>query len=76
VHVGDGKITYISSKEPHYRGEKLPMKQACHGHSAFHIAAGEAKISIGPLLSDKPFRGTTDGAATFTSKNPTQGGDQ
>ena len=52
------------------------MKQACHGHSAFHIAAGEAKISIGPLLSDKPFRGTTDGAATFTSKNPTEGGDQ
>ena len=51
------------------------MKQACYGHSAFHIAAGEAKILIDPFLSDNP--STDNGwSGCFTGKNSTQGGDR
>jgi L-ascorbate metabolism protein UlaG (beta-lactamase superfamily) len=51
------------------------MKQACHGHSAFHIAAGEAKILIDPFLSDNPSRDKGwNGYLTFN--NSTQGGDR
>ena len=32
------------------------MKQTWHGHSAFRIDAGEAKILIDPFLSDNPSR--------------------
>ena len=32
--------------------ETIPMKQTWHGHSAFCIEAGEAKILIDPFLSD------------------------
>jgi len=32
------------------------MKQTWHGHSAFRIEAGEAKILIDPFLSDNPSR--------------------
>jgi hypothetical protein len=32
--------------------EAVFMKQTSHGHSAFRIEAGEAKISIDPSLSD------------------------
>jgi L-ascorbate metabolism protein UlaG (beta-lactamase superfamily) len=32
------------------------MKQTWHGHSAFRIEAGEARIWIVPFLSDNPFR--------------------
>jgi L-ascorbate metabolism protein UlaG (beta-lactamase superfamily) len=51
------------------------MKQACYGHSAFHIAAGEAKILIDPFLFDKPFR-DTGWKCRLTGKNSTQGGDR
>src|ERR1700756_3512406 len=37
VHVGRWKDNLHSSKEPHYRGEEIPMKQTCHGHSAFSM---------------------------------------
>ncbi len=58
----DGKITYISGKETHpvkrhITEEKIPLKQTWHGHSAFRIKAGEAKISIDPFLCDNPSRG-------------------
>ena len=33
------------------------MKQTWHGHSAFRIEAGEAKILIDPFLSGKPVQG-------------------
>ena len=33
------------------------MKQTWHGHSAFRIEAGEAKILIDSFLSDKPVQG-------------------
>ena len=32
------------------------MKQTWHGHSAFRIEAGEAKILIDSFLSDNPSR--------------------
>ncbi len=32
------------------------MKQTRHGHPAFRIDAGEAKILIAPFLSDNPSR--------------------
>jgi hypothetical protein len=32
----------------------IPMKLTWHGHSAFRIEAGAAKILIDPFLSDKP----------------------
>jgi L-ascorbate metabolism protein UlaG (beta-lactamase superfamily) len=51
------------------------MKQACYGHSAFHIAAGEAKILIDPFLSDNPFR-DNGWSCCLTGKNSTQGGDR
>ncbi|MGC2060856.1 MAG: hypothetical protein WA653_21520 [Candidatus Sulfotelmatobacter sp.] len=51
------------------------MKQACHGHSAFHIAAGEAKVLIDPFLSDKPSR-DNGWSGCHTGKNSTRGGDR
>ena len=51
------------------------MKQACHGHSAFHIAAGEAKVLIDPFLSDNPSR-DNGWSGCLTGKNSTQGGDR
>ena len=36
--------------------ETIPMKQTWHGHSAFRIEAGEAKILIDSFLSHKPSR--------------------
>ena len=51
------------------------MKQTWHGHSAFRIEAGEAKILMDPFLSDNP---STDNrwSGCFPSKNSTQGGDR
>jgi hypothetical protein len=34
--------------------ETIPMKLTWHGHSAFRIGAGAAKILIDPFLSDNP----------------------
>src|SRR5262249_33450591 len=55
------------SVKRHITEETIPMKQTWHGHSAFRIEAGEAKILIDPFLSDnRP--GTTDGAAAVQAR--------
>ena len=51
------------------------MKQTWHGRSAFRIEAGEAKISIDPLLSDDP-SGDNGWSGYLTDKTSTQGGDR
>jgi L-ascorbate metabolism protein UlaG (beta-lactamase superfamily) len=51
------------------------MKQRWHGHSAFRIKAGEAKILIDPLVSDTP-SGDNGWSGYLTGKNSTQGGDR
>ena len=51
------------------------MKQTWHGHSAFRIEAGEAKILIDPFLSDNPSR-DNGWSGYLTGKNSTQGGDR
>jgi L-ascorbate metabolism protein UlaG (beta-lactamase superfamily) len=51
------------------------MKQTWHGHSAFHIEAGEAKILIDPFLSDNPSR-DNGCSGCFTGKNSPQRGDR
>ena len=49
------------------------MKQTWHGHSAFRIEAGAAKILIDPFLSDNPSRDNGwSGCLTF--KKARQGG--
>ena len=55
--------------------ETISMKQTSHGHSAFHIEAGEAKILIDPFLSDNPSR-DNGSSGYLTSKNSTQRGDR
>ena len=57
-----------------YRGDNS-MKQTWHGHSAFRIEAGEAKILIDPFLSDNPSR-DNGWSGYLTGKNSTQGGDR
>ena len=52
------------------------MKQTCHGHFAFRIEAGEAKILIDPFVSDNPSRDNGCSGYFFTGKNSTQGGDR
>jgi L-ascorbate metabolism protein UlaG (beta-lactamase superfamily) len=51
------------------------MKQAWHGHSAFRIEAGKAKILIDPCLSNNSSRDNGWGGY-LTGKNSTQGGDR
>ena len=51
------------------------MKQTWHGHSAFRIEAGEAKILIDPFLSDNPSR-DNGWSGYLTGKNSTQGRDR
>jgi L-ascorbate metabolism protein UlaG (beta-lactamase superfamily) len=51
------------------------MKQTLHGHSAFPIEAGEAKILIDPFLPDNPSTGNR-WSGCLTSKNSTQRGDR
>jgi L-ascorbate metabolism protein UlaG (beta-lactamase superfamily) len=51
------------------------MKQACYGHSAFHIAAGVTKILMDPFLYDNP-SGDNGWSGCLTGKNSTQGGDR
>ena len=55
--------------------ETIPMKQTWHGHSAFRIEAGEAKILSDPFLSDNPSR-DNERRGYLTGKNSTQGGDR
>ena len=48
------------------------MKQTWHGHSAFRIEAGAAKILIDSFLSDSPSR--DKGWSDLGGKNSTEGG--
>ena len=51
------------------------MKLTWHGHSAFRIEAGAAKILIDPFLSDNP--SWDKGWSGYPAgKNSTQGGDR
>jgi hypothetical protein len=70
-----GKITYISSKERHYRGDNSYETDMAHGRSAFRIEAGEAKILIDPFLSDNP-SWDKGWSGYLAGKNSTQGGDR
>ena len=54
---------------------KFQMKLTWHGHSAFRIEAGEAKILIDPFLSDNPSR-DNGWSGYLRGKNSTQGGDR
>ena len=55
--------------------ETIPMKLTWHGHSAFRIEAGAAKILIDPFLSDNP--SWDEGWSGYlTGENSTQGGDR
>lgn len=51
------------------------MKPMWHGHSAFRIEAGAAKILIDPFLSYNP-SGDNGWSGYFTGRNSTQGGDR
>jgi L-ascorbate metabolism protein UlaG (beta-lactamase superfamily) len=51
------------------------VKQTYHGHSAFRIEAGEAKLLIDPFLSGNPSR-DKGWSCHLTGKNSTQGGDR
>jgi L-ascorbate metabolism protein UlaG (beta-lactamase superfamily) len=51
------------------------MKLTWHGHSAFRIEAGAAKILIDPFLSDNP--SWDEGRIGYlAAKNSTHGGDR
>jgi len=51
------------------------MKQTWHGHSAFRIEAGAAKILIDPFLSANP-SWDKGWSGYLAGKNSTQGGDR
>jgi L-ascorbate metabolism protein UlaG (beta-lactamase superfamily) len=51
------------------------MKLTWHGHSAFRIEAGAAKILIDPFLSDNP-SWDKGWSGYLTGENSTQGGDR
>ncbi len=51
------------------------MKLTWHGHSAFRIEAGAAKILIDPLLSDNP-SWDKGWSSYLTGENSTQGGER
>jgi hypothetical protein len=55
--------------------ETIPMKLTWHGHSAFRIEAGAAKILIDPFLSDNP-SWEKGWSGYLTGENSTQGGDR
>ena len=55
--------------------ETIPMKLTWHGHSAFRIEAGAAKILIDPFLSDNP-SWDKGWSGYLAGKNSTQGGDR
>ena len=58
----------------HITEETIPMKQTWHGHSAFRIEAGAAKILIDPFLSD--YLSRDNGRSGYLAgKNSKQGGD-
>jgi L-ascorbate metabolism protein UlaG (beta-lactamase superfamily) len=51
------------------------MKLTWHGHSAFCIEAGAAKLLIDPFLSDNPVLGQRR-IGYLAAKNSTHGGDR
>jgi L-ascorbate metabolism protein UlaG (beta-lactamase superfamily) len=51
------------------------MEQIWHGHSAFRIEGGVAKLLIDPFLSDNPSRDNR-WSGYLTGKNSTPGGDR
>jgi L-ascorbate metabolism protein UlaG (beta-lactamase superfamily) len=51
------------------------MKQTLHGHFAFRIEAGEAKILIDPFLPDNP-SWDKGWSGYLAGKNWTQGGNR
>jgi hypothetical protein len=55
--------------------ETIPMKLSWHGHFAFRIEAGAAKILIDPFLSDNP-SWDKGWSGYLTGENSTQGGDR
>jgi len=55
--------------------ERIPMKLTWHGHSAFRIEAGAAKILIDPFLSDNPSF-DKGWSGYLTGKNSTHRGDR
>jgi hypothetical protein len=55
--------------------ETIPMKLTWHGHSAFRIEAGEAKILIDSFLSENPSR-DNGWSGYLTGEKSTQGGDR
>jgi hypothetical protein len=55
--------------------ETIPMKLTWHGHSAFRIEAGAAKILIDPFLSDNP-SWDKGRIGYLAAKNSTHGGDR
>ena len=54
--------------------ETIPMRVTWHGHSAFRLEAGAAKVLIDPFLSDYLSRDNGQ-SGYLTGKNSTQGGD-
>jgi hypothetical protein len=56
----------------HITEETIRMKQTWHGHSAFGIEAGKARILIDPFLSDDPSR-DNGWSGCPTGKNSTRG---
>ena len=65
----------VGPLKPESSKRQFVMKQTWHGHSAFRIEAGEAKILIDPFLSDNPSRDNR-WSGYLTGKNSTQGGDR
>ena len=59
----------------HITEETIPVKQKWHGHSAFRIEAGEAKILIDSFLSDNPSKDSA-WSGCLTGKHATRGGDR
>jgi L-ascorbate metabolism protein UlaG (beta-lactamase superfamily) len=51
------------------------VKQKWHGHSAFRIEAGEAKILIDSFLSDNPSKDSA-WSGCLTGKHATRAGDR
>ena len=60
----------VGPLKPESSKRQFVMKQTWHGHSAFRIEAGEAKILIDPFLSDNPSR-DNGWSGYLTGKNPT-----
>ena len=72
---GREKEKGIKTKKASEASGQDVMKQTWHGHSAFRIEAGAAKILIDPFLSDNP-SWDKGWSGYLAGKNSTQGGDR